>query len=482
MRKTLAVLFIMVFLLSLGGFSAHAQAQVQANSFGYLPLVSPGGDSSVPLEFRARQAFDRLAPRLLQAQASGQIVQFEPEFDHALLKVEYQSGFNLATALSVSPQTAPPVFADPKSVLDYIGVGLTRSRARMGPAQSDPVLYLGVYNSCFSAEDFAANNVYQAYLRDASGRLLSVRHGQFDSSGAFDDCFSGGLWQDIIPGYTFTLEIYDSGGVILHNTLFTVIPRLNINSITPKTKTFKGIGPANDTVFIHIFHPYLDDSDDMDAYGAVADTSSKGAWSVKLDPSDELRPGDEVDVIWPMTVTASNPFMFYRYLFVPYIDCQLAGNYCSAYGLPGKSAKLTLTHAKKSYKTSGMFDYYGWYGGNFYDANTDPVFMTAGDKVTSSGAPTLYLPNLTAVPDTIADTISGVAPASLWFEVDLDAFFHATGWKSDNRWIGSDTGGLYTADFSSSFAIDTADIIEASVYFVDPNTGNETDYWNFVVP
>ena len=67
MKKTFAILFILVFLLSLGGFPAHAQTVAQKSSFAYIPLISPAGATSVPIEFRARQAFDRLAPRLLQA-------------------------------------------------------------------------------------------------------------------------------------------------------------------------------------------------------------------------------------------------------------------------------------------------------------------------------------------------------------------------------------------------------------------------------
>jgi hypothetical protein len=477
MKKTFAILFTLVFLISMGGVPVQARAQ---SSFAYIPLISPAGKPSVPIEFRARQAFDALAPRLLQAQANGQIVQFEPEFNHALLKVEYRVGFDLSSALSVSPQAAPPVFADPKSVLDYIQVGNLRPAVLPDVTTGDPTINLGLYDSCFSGENLGANNQFNTFLWDTHMNMVASKHNTVMSDGTIDDCFYNGSWRDMLPGFTFTINIYDPTGITLLHTYTTVIARLNINSITLKTKTFKGIGPASDMVFVAIYHPFLNDSDDVDAYGVPVFTSNKGAWSIKLDSSAELRGGDEVEVFGPMSTPASNPFMFSRSLYIPFVDCQLGGNYCSVYGIPGKSAKITLTHAKKSYKTSGVFDYQGWAGGGFLDALTDPVFMVPGDKVVATGAAAQILPALTAVPDPVADTVSGLAPASLYFQVDLDAFFHTSGWYGDSRWVGSNAGGTYLADFSSSFAIDTADIIEASVYFVDPITGNETDYWNYI--
>jgi hypothetical protein len=482
MKKPLAILFILVFLLSLGGFPVHAQAVTQRTSFAYVPLIFPGGVISIPIEFRARRAFDALASRLLQAQANGQIVRFEPEFDHALLKVEYRPGFDLAAALSVSPQASPPIFEDPKSVLDYVRVDRVSPAGLVNPAASEPVIFLGVYDSCFFGSNLGPDNYYTVDLLDTNAREVASKFGHIDGSGNLDDCFSMGLWQDMVPGYDFIIKIFDHPGYSLLYTFSTLIPRLNITSITSKTKTFKGIAPANDRVWFKLTHPLLNEGQGMSSTSTSAVTSSKGAWSIKLDSSIAMRGGDQVSIFWPNPNTITNTFIFYRYLLAPFVDCQLVGSYCSVYGIPGKNANITLTHARKKYKISGKSDYYGWFGGYFYDANTDPVFMTAGDKVVGTGAPNSYLPTLSADPTFFADTVSGVAPASRWFEVDLDIFFRDTGWRGDSRWVGSDAGGTYNADFSGSLSLLPSDIIESSVYYVDPATGNETDYWGYLVP
>ncbi len=483
MKKTLAVLFMLVFLLSLGGFPAHAQAQVRTTSFAYIPLISPGDDSSVPVVFRARQAFTALTPRLLDAQAKGQIVRFEPEFDFGLLKVEYRTGFDLAAALTVSPGATPPVFDDPKSVLDYTRVGPSQLGALTAPAQPEPYLFVGVYDSCFSGSNWGAGNMYTAILMDKTMRLLTSSTNFVDGSGNIDDCFFGtGIWQYMIPGYNFTINLYDSTHTSLLATYSTVIPRLNITSITPKTKTLKGVGPANDQVWFELTHEQLDSGNNETYTYTGGPTSSKGAWSIKLDSSIAIRGGDYFGIAWPNPDTITTTFVFYRGLFMPSLECQLLGDTCGLYGVPGKSAKITLTHAKKNYSTSGKFDFTGWFAGEFFDANTDPVLMVPGDRVVGTGAGALIVPALTAIPDTAADTISGIAPASRYFWVKLAAFFHVPDkWSSAWRWVGSDTGGNYMADFSSSFAINTADIIKSSIYYVDPTTGNETDYWNYTL-
>jgi hypothetical protein len=485
MKKMIAVLFILVFLLSLGGFSAHAQAVVQKTSFAFIPLISPGEDTSGPIVFRARDAFNTLAPRLLEAQTKGEVVRFEPEFDHGLLKVEYQTGFELASALEASSGVAPQVFDNPKAVLDYIHVsrnqptGLTAS-----PQAADPYLLVGVYDTCFSGSNWGAGNMYEVTLYDTAMHLLTSKTSTVDGSGDIDDClFDTGVWNYMIPGYTFTIKQFDSGHTYppLH-TYTTIIPRLNISAVTPKTRTFKGIGPVNDQVWFEVIHEELDSGNNETYTYTGGPTSSKGAWSIKLDPSVAIRGGDYYGIAWPNPDTITTTFVFYRGLYMPAIDCQLGGSTCGAYGIPGKAAKLTLKHAKKNYKDSGKFDFTGWYGGNFVDANTDPVFMVPGDTVSGSGSATMTIPALTAIPDRVADTISGIAPASSYFYIKLKAFFHTTDeWKTAWHWVGSAGNGTYTEPFSGSFAIDTADFVVVSIYYVNPLTGNETDYWNYVL-
>ena len=478
MKKTLTVLLTLIFLLSLGILPAQAQAQGRPTSFAYIPLVSPQGETALPVEFRARQAFEAMAPQLMEAQAKGQIVRFEPEFDFGLLKVEYQAGFDLAATMTVEPGASPLVFDNAQSVLKYTQVSQSLRSSSVHPSDTNPSIEIGLYYSCFYAYDMGANNYYHVYLTDTTGRLAGSSIGYADGAGEIYGCFSGN-WTTMVPGYGFLFNLYNNAGTTLLNTFSTTIARLGISSISAASRTVVGTAPANSQPYFYLGHPGLDASDNWTDTYIDMTASSKGAWSVKLDSSVAMRGGDEIGI---GLINPGTPFTFYRWFWAPYIYCRLGGNYCGLYGIPGKPAKLSIVHAKKTYQYSGRFSSSGYFSANLVDGNTDPIYMVAGDKASGSGVKIWALPFLTAVPNITNDTVEGFAPANDYFQVELDIYNNSLhNWDWASRWVGA-TAGLYSADFSGDFDIKTTDRLFAYLYFQDPVTGNETYYDNYVDP
>ena len=479
MKKTMTVLLTLIFLLSLGILPAQAQAQTQLTSFAYIPLISPLGETALPVVFRARQAFEALAPQLLKAQEKGQIVRFEPDYGFGMLKVEYQSGFNLAAALAMTPGASPLVLETPQAVLEYTQVSQSLRKPLDGIADNNPIISISLYTSCFTAYYMGANNYFKAYLVDTGGRLVGSADGWANGSGHLNSCF-GGIWDGQIPGDVFSLYVYNNAGTTLLNTFSTVIARLNFSSISVTNKTITGTAPANSQLNFTLDHAELDAGDNVTETGVAVTASSKGAWSVKLGSSVGMAGGDQVYISW--SAPATN-FTFYRYIWAPFANCLLGGNYCSIYGIPGKSAKLSIVHAKKTYKYSGKVSSSGYFGVDLTDVNADPIFLVVGDKVSGTGVKSWTLPRLTTIVNYTDDTVEGFAPASRYFWMELDVFdYSLRDWDYDEIWAGSNTAGYYVADFSGYFDIKTTDRLYTYLWYDDPSTGNETRYRFYLDP
>ncbi len=479
MKKTSTVVFLIVFLFSVGSLPAHAQAQAQAQhtSFAYIPLISPKGGTSLPAVFRARQAFEILAPQLLDAQAKGKIVRFEPDFAFGFVKVEYRSGFDVASALAVVPGAKLQVFDNPKAVLGYTHVRQNLRSPKIGITDASGWVSIPVYGSCFDAGDMGADNYYKAYLWDTTGRLVASTDGYADDDGWIYDCF-GGIWTSMVPGYHFSLHTYADIGTPLLQDYSSSIATLNISSINIKTKVFTGIGPANNQLYFYMDHPEWDAGDNYTDTDVAVIASSKGTWSVKLGSSVAVRGGDYVEIDWE-----TSNFDFYRIAFAPFAYCGLGRNYCGVYGAPGKSAKVSVVHAKKTYSAKGNFSVTGYFSASFLDAAWKPVFLAAGDKVTATGVKPWLLPSVTAQPDYVNDWVTGVAPANRYFLVEAEIYdYSGEYWDWDVRYVGSDAAGNYLADFSSYFDIMPTDKVEIYVIYYDPITGNETVYMNYIDP
>ena len=479
MQKTLRVLFLLIFLLSLGNLPAHAQAQAQPSSLAYIPLISPQGDTSVPVVFRARQAFEALAPKLLEAQAKGQIVRFEPEFNFGLLKVEYQSGFDLAAALAVESGATPLVFDNAQSVVNYTQMSQSLRRSATGISSPDPWIDTVLYDSCFDAGNMGAGNYFKAYLFDASTRLVARTDGYANPGGSLQGCFDFGIYTGLVPGYLFIFNLFNPAGTTLLNSYSTVVAHLDITSISTKTTTFKGTGPASSPLSAWLVHANLDATESYTQSEKDLTSTSKGAWSVNFAPA-AMRGGDDIEITW---IDPASIFSFTRDLTAPYIYCREGGYYCESYGIPGNSAKISVVHAKKTYKSSGKFSNQGYFGSDVYDAHADPVYLAAGDKVTGTGAPSLTLPNLTANVDYDTDMVTGVAPANCYFEAGLEVYdYLLDSWSWHRIWLESDGTGRYYADYSGTLDIQLSQRLFPVVNYTDPITGNETGYVGYLDP
>jgi hypothetical protein len=460
MKKTLRILLALIFLLSLGSLTAYAQSET--TSFAYIPLVSPASpdqSTSVPIEFRARQGFEALTSRLLDAQAQGLIVRFEPEFSFGLLKVEYVSGLDLSAILG----TGRPIFEDPQSVLDYTQAG--EEIAISSPASvATPYFSIGVYNSYFYGSGLTAGNYYLASLSDTGGHGVASFNGWISSSGSLSSYFEGAA-STILPGYKITIKIYNSTGTTLLHTYSTTIPSLGFTSIDIPHAIVNGKAPAGSQLEVNLWHPKLNAANGTTYVTKHVTTSGAGAWQVNFGTA--MRGGDEVKVTWQKPATY---FTFYRYLWAPHVYCELGDDYCDLYGIPGKPASLSIKHAGKTYTFTGLFTSWGGFYGYL------PYDMAAGDKISGTGVTTLTLPTITAVLNYTANTVTGKAPANRYIEVELEKYYPRPE-EYYYRWVKANSAGNYTADFSSSIDITSTESLDFSVYYTNPTTGNEVSYY-----
>ena len=482
MKKILRVLLVLMVLLSPG--SLGVQAQAAPTALAYLPLlshsagsVSPEGSipgSLVQLHTLDRQAYDRLAPALMQARQNGLVVRFAPDFLAGLVMVEYVAGTNLASRLG----SIQPVFATPQAVLGYTQSGAAMKNALPAAAAASPYMYL-YQNSCsFFGGNLGAGDTYRAYLKDTSGRLVANTWGTLNNSGGFNDCF-GGLWGGIAPGFSFTFKVYSPSGNTLLHTYATTVARIDITSIDISAKIVKGTAPAYSMLTMELFHPKLDSTGGETYTGMYTKSSNAGAWQANFGTA-AMRGGDEVDGIWSKPATI---FFFDACLFAPVIDCSLGGNWCQSSGIPAASASLFFKHGGNTYTYTGMFDAKGWFGASLHGAHMTPIFLKAGDQAGGTGVTTLTLPSLTATPNAASDTVTGAAPANRWFTVELDKYDPGSGgWYEYKRWVHANAAGNYSASFSGSVDITAADQMNLFVYFINPATGDETYYERMIAP
>ena len=479
MKKILAVSFLLVFLLSLGGVPAQAKGQT---SFGYISLITPGRADARPVEARARQAFDILAAQLHEARVKGQVVRFEPDFTYGFVKVEYRSGGELAGALAVSPGSLPLVFASARDVLRYNQVWPGRNAPAVQALAATPSFYINLYGTCITAYDLLPSQYYRIYLRNAVGRQVGFAEGTTASDGSVNACFDPDFsaWTSLVPGYTFSIKEFTEAGGTLLDTFTTIIPRFTFTSISVSSKTIKGTAPANSPMHFQISHALLNATQEVSYTQVDLVATKKGAWTVKLDKAVAMSGGDVIDL--SLHEDGSN-FTFYRSTQTAHIECSLAFYSCASYGIPAASASLSDKHGKKTYSVSGKFSFAGYFQAFFNDANLEPVFLVTGDKVSGTGVKTLTLPAITIAPDYDTNKLVGTAPANRWLSVELEVYNSGSGlWDYDYRWVPVDTTGAFVADFSDTFTITADSWLRISLWYIDPANGNETYLQNIIIP
>ncbi|MGB8212261.1 MAG: hypothetical protein WCE68_01765 [Anaerolineales bacterium] len=476
MKKIVSVLFVLVLMLSLGSLDVYAKGARTA--IAYLPLVSAGGQAGPAKDagafsLEAHQAYLQLAPRLEQARKTGQVLRYKPEFSAGLVMVEYTAGTDLATLL----RTGQPAFASSHAALAFSGAGQAAFAGQPRPAVVAP--YIELYtdgDDGYYAGGMGANDTYAAYLDDASSRLVGYDYGTADGSGEIEDGFDG-IWEGTLPGYTFTLQIFNPSGTTLLDTYSVVIPNLGTTSINPSARTAQGTAPNGANVSVELYHYLLDGTGHEQGTLKTATANHAGNWKVDFSPMP-LRGGDEVEVYW---VKPSSVFSFYEELDAPALDCGLGMDYCYSYGAPGAPAKITIKHGHASYVFTGNFYDVGYFEAYLSGRIGAPVYLAAGDQVSAPGLSRLTLPRITAVPNYATGVVSGAAPANRWVDVDLDVYNPVSGWFYYRKWALANSGGVYSADFSGA-GFNTSDFLYIYVYYKDPSNGNATDFENLIAP
>ena len=469
MKKFLNVLFVLVFLLSLGSLGVHAQGV--KTSIAYLPLLTPTGQSDGGTDyFQARQAYERLAPKLMEAQVRGQIVRFRPVLSSGMAMVEVAAGTDLASLLG----PAQPVFDTAQAALNAMQVGPVSESGQTAL----PSISIRLYDSCFTVSNMGVNYQYKAYLKDTGGRLVGATQGKMNASGYAQVCLSG-IWAGIAPGYGLTFKVYD-GSWILQTTYTTNIPHLQFTSITPATKIAKGTGPASSTLAFTLIHPKLDETGTSTLTHKTVTSSSAGAWQVNFSPA-AMRGGDGVEIQWLKPGTA---FTFTRDASAPYTYCEM-GNYECEFtgGAPGSTGNFFVKHGGSTYNFTGKFNEYGSFGIYLYNSQGDPIFLATGDQAGGTGMPTLTLPTLTATPNYVTNIVSGKAPANRWFTIELGRYDSGLDqWNWWTKWVKSGAAATYSVDFTSLVDITDQDSLYLLPDIVDPSTGNEIFMEKLIVP
>ncbi|MGB8212039.1 MAG: hypothetical protein WCE68_00640 [Anaerolineales bacterium] len=462
MKKLLSVAFVLIFLLSLGSLDVHAQSAPTA--IAYLPLLPAAGRNDPSLE--VRQAYDRLLPQLMQARKAGQIVRFRADLGEDMAVVEYPLGTNLAALLGNSQ----PVFATPQTALAYTRAGALQM-AQAAPAGTASFT-IGINDSCFYGYNLGiSTDTYKAYLYDSDARVVASVNGDLNASGGISDACFNGLFDGMAPYFEVVIFLYHSGQTTWFNEFPKVIPNLAVTSVSSATKTIGGVGPAGGTVFVNYYHYNLDSGNTSIQPGTSVTATSKGAWQAKFSATP-MRGGDTVNIS-----EISGSFNFTNYLYVPYIECGLDNDWCNLTGISGAVATLSFTHAKHTYSYSGLFGPDGYFMESLSDTHGMPVFLAVGDKVKGKGAASLTLPNITANPDDISDTVSGYAPANRWFLVQ--ALVNNTDY---NCWTQANSAGMYTANFTGKVSLPGDKPYPVYVYYTDPVTGDQIVYESYMVP
>ena len=457
--KSVRMLLILVFILVTGIGTATADSQ--GESYAFIPLDSQIHSSTSHALDQARQGYSRLAHLLLVAQSRGDVIAFEPEFSAGFVKVQYRSGFDIASwvGMSIYPEIHSAIAA---TSIQELGNNETYTTAAI------PSFTIELFGSCFSGSKLGANRHIIASLRDNNNLIVSNYDGDADGSGNIEDCFDwSGPVSDFLPGYRVKFQRLSGSTLLSSHT--TEIPWIKFLSAKKSTSAVTGKGPGGKSFTAVWEHPALDVPGNYLTVTKTGNVSVYGDWSVDFGTT-AMRGDDYIE----FKVKQTANIYIYRSFWLPSVYCGLGDNWCDLYGFPLKDASLSITHSSKTYTFQGKFDNWGWFGVDLVTFSKLPIFMIAGDTVSGTGISSPHqLPNLTAIPHPNADTVTGKAPPSRNFWVWIE-IANSGNWYS--RWSHTNSLGNYMADFSTSVDILPNQPVTAEVFYKDPTTGYVTVY------
>ncbi len=447
--------------LLLSAFSTTALAPDQA--VGFIQLVSRP-DEGTPMALQAHRALQRLMPQLLTAQADGQIIRFEPSLHSGVLKIVYRPSAGL-------PELAGKmIYSQAQDAMSALPAAALASPDAITVC-SDPTFYLSVYDSLFSAACLTGGARLIGSVRDPAGRVTTMHDSIVPLTGSIDLAFFAGAggYSGLVPGYTVTFKEYVGG--VLTATFRTKVPNIKFASINKAGAVVSGTGPAGKWARLYWSHEKWDAAQGRTEVYKERWISSSGTWQVDFGTAP-IRGGDFLSAY----VYAATNFHFTRDMVVPFLYCQLGGNYCEVAGYPFTPATIQVIHGGQTYTFSGTFDAWGYFGASLKTPIGMPILLKAYDKVSGTGVAQYALPNLTTNLNYTADTVTGKAPAYKYFDLWLfDADAH---WWS-KIYAHSNGAGTYAGNFMTAYGVNllAGHPYIAEVYYVLPSTGNGTDLY-----
>lgn len=451
-------------MLALTALPAQASGGVPA----YIVLAK-AVESRTPLEIRARQSFNQLAPALLRARQRGEILNFNPEFEAGILKILLPAG-GRGAALSGSY----PMYTSLQQAIAQVGLNANQrlEQASLGvqpEMQYATKFILAVNSSCFSMGNLGDSTRVVGSLRDKAGQLISAFESSASSAGDLYDCFdSSGAFNGLLPGFKVSFKLFSPSGSLLQ-TFTNTVPNINFTTYNNNTALIGGMAPASKYFYIYWHHLRLDDENTYLSSGLNGLTSAAGKWSVDFG-NLQFRGGDTFKI----SVEASKNFVYQKTFIDPYITCELGGNDCGMYGIPGKPVSMNITHAGTQYSFTGKFGRSGWFGITLLDADDMPVFLEAGDLITGTGAASLTLPRISANINNSTNVMSGKAPANKYLWVGIKPVNTSyVPWD----WIGTDNLGNYRIDFSKLLTLDPNNAYIGVLQYTNPLTGSVTVFY-----
>jgi hypothetical protein len=447
--KKLSVLLVFCFLLSSIGISTVSAQDLQT---GYIPLLTPGYDTTIPRAELSHQQFQLLLPELMEAKQKGEIASFEPDYFAGFVKVTYSSDSIAGNGIS------PLAVGDPQQAFVPVPSNPGSDNSVSPVSTYAPKITIHLYSSCVDMSVLGAGSHVQGTLKTSS-RVIANLDGFADSNGNLSTCFAS----NVIPGYVVNFKIYTPGGSLL-KTVTGTAPRFSITKFDMPNAVVSGTAAAGKALDFFWSHPNFDAANTYLAVSKSATASSTGKWSVDLG-SQAMRGNDFL----ALTQTVNSNLVAENDFWSPSLSCILGSNFCILAAIPNSQVSLIITHAGVTHTLTGKADNSGNFYGYLVDGNQEPIFLSVGDSISGTGAIAFKLVNLTAAPHPSTGIITGVAPANNYLAVSFQPLGAAT-WN--NKWVHSDSAGNYSANFSS-VGIPTGPI-NYSVNYISKATGDQT--------
>jgi hypothetical protein len=438
-----------------------------------MPLVTQA-DPRGPLAARAQLEFQVLAPVLLAAQQSGQLIDFNPEFQVGILMLRFMGPAVEATE-SASRLFSRPVYSTASDALRAVPHYRPTQRVSAGGIFQGFYVYL--YDSCFEG-DVPLNAHVIAILKDDTNVVQAKR--QFNeqddgnSDGQFYECFDWTNDSEVVPGYKVTFKVYNAPGGTLLSTYTATAPMITFTSLNKATAQVSGRGPAGKAFELNWSQEKLNAAREWTSETVSGTISAARTWSGDVS-AGRIRGNALIN----MRVYQTTNIAFARSMLAPRIFCQLGGNQCNISGFPHQSLTLRVIKAGTTYTFSGQADNLGIFEVELFTPAGLPIKINSGVKVGGTNVALYTQPALSINPfDFANDIISGKAPPSRFFDVWVETYSH--GWYS--YWRGSNAQGNFSVDTTADFDLVDTETSQSRIRYLDPVSGNLTILYKVYAP